>query len=331
MKARRPFWILSLFLILIPLGFYLICYQPILVSDSKVYKGSPIPEIKPSTLEKNMRKILAFGERSWEKPEVLDRTADFIFSELQSYGLKPTRQKFQAERSTYQNILVRVGPEGPPQYVIGAHYDTCDGLPGADDNTSGTVGLLELARTLANFPPKSRIELAFYTLEEPPFFGTEKMGSYVHAASLASAGIKVHGMISVEMIGYFSEEKKSQEFPMPFLRFFYPDTGNFIIAVGNLKSRKLARLTRDRVNVVSKDLAAYSVNGPEWAPAFSFSDHWSFWRHGVPAVMLTDTAFLRNKNYHTADDLPEHLNFVKMSDVVGGLYKVAQAFMPEGF
>ena len=210
---------------------------------------------------------------------------------------------------------------GLQRLVVGAHYDVYGENPGADDNASGTAGLLELARLLKSQNPdlKYRVDLVAYTLEEPPFFRTEFMGSAVHAKSLFDAGIKVKGMISMDMIGYFSDAPKSQDYPLGLLKLFYPAVGNYIAVVGNLGNVGMVRKVKKEMKKAAA-LKVRSINAPASLPGIDFSDHRNYWKYDFDAVMITNTAFYRNKNYHEPTDTPETLNYEKMAEVVKGIY-----------
>ena len=179
--------------------------------------------------------------------------------------------------------------------VVGAHYDVCGNQPGADDNASGVAGLLELARMLSDCQLKYRIDLVAFALEEPPYFRSPSMGSYIHAKSLADNQIRVKGMISLEMIGYFTEKKRTQEYPVGILKLFYGNRGNYITVVRKFSdgkfSRRFTRSFRDA------KLPVKSFQGPRFLPGIDYSDHLNYWNHGFSAVMITDTSFYRNKNY----------------------------------
>lgn len=193
--------------------------------------------------------------------------------------------------------------------IVGAHYDVCGEQPGADDNASAVAGLLEIARFAKRHEAELpyRVDFVAYALEEPPFFGTTKMGSYVHAKYLYENDIKVRGMICLEMIGFFTDRKKSQRYPLPFMGLFYPGTGNFIGVVSNYGSSSFAKQ-------VSRHLKATAVNvetlkTPSILTGVDFSDHRNYWKFGYSAVMITDTAFYRNPNYHEPSDTMETLDY----------------------
>ncbi len=250
--------------------------------------------------------------------ENLQKTADYIRQELAQSSREVRFQTYQVYDKTYHNVIATYGPETEESIVIGAHYDAYSVFPGADDNASAVAGLIELGRLLGKSPPKIRVELVAYTLEEPPFFETDKMGSAVHARSLKEAGRKIRLMICLEMIGYFSDEEGSQDYPLGILKLIYPNRGNFIAVVDQLFSNQAVGVKK-AINT-STDLPAWSINAPPFVPGIDLSDHRNFWAEGYPAVMITDTAFFRNRAYHTPEDTWDRLDYEKMAKVVYGLF-----------
>ncbi len=266
--------------------------------------------------------------RSAGNPEGLDKAAAYVAEGLAATGCDLVEQPYTLDRVEYRNVVCSFGPENAPRVVVGAHYDVAgDSNPGADDNASGVAGILELARLIGAARPdlRHRIDLVAFTLEEPPHFRSEDMGSYVYARSLRRAGVRLKLMISVEMIGYFSDAIGSQTFPIDALSWFYPETGNFIAVVGRAFDRSLVARTK-ALMAAGRKLPVYSINAPGFVPGIDFSDHWSFWQHDYPAVMVTDTAFFRNPNYHRPTDRPETLDYRRMALTVDGLYRVAVGF-----
>lgn len=251
----------------------------------------------------------------------LNKAAAYIKKYFQEFGLQIQTQEFIVEGQTYQNILASYGDPSLPRVVIGAHYDVCGDQPGADDNASAVAGLIELARMVSQKKPELdyHIEFAAYSLEEPPHFYTENMGSYVHAKSLRDQNAEVKLMIALEMIGYFSEEKDSQEYPSPLLKAIYPGRGDFIAIVGRMSDKKLIDKTK-KAMVQNSKIPVEALAAPETLTGVDFSDHLNFWLHGYHALMITDTAFYRNPNYHEITDTIETLNFDKMTEVVRGVY-----------
>ena len=287
------------------------------------------PAADPARLEADVRHLAASNpSRAYHNVAALDAAAEYVEAEFAKAGCSPERQTFKVGGHDYHNIICSFGPEDAPRIVIGAHYDVAgDDNPGADDNASAVAGVLELARMIKAGAPElsRRIDLVAFSLEEPPNFRSETMGSYVHAQSLLAQKTKVDLMISVEMIGYFSDEPGSQSYPLSFLKLFYPDRGNFIGVIGRTFDRRSVSRVKKLMRT-SEELPVHSINAPALIPGIDYSDHWGFWQHGLPAVMVTDTAFLRNPNYHMPTDLPETLDYRRMALTVNGLYRVAVEF-----
>lgn len=280
----------------------------------------------PERLRQHVRVIAdEFVPRDYTAVENLRRTSDYIRRHLDVIdGVSARNQTFDVQRATFRNVRGLIGPEDRERIVVGAHYDAAGPYPGADDNASGVAGLLELARILAASPPPTTIELVAFCLEEPPFFYTDDMGSFVHAASLRDRAVHVKAMISLEMIGYFRDEPKSQQFPLSILKPFYPSEANFIAVVGKFLDGGLAKRIRDAMRDAS-DLPVHSLNAPAIVPGVALSDHLSFWRHHYPAVMITDTAMYRNPHYHMPSDTPDTLDYRRMAMVVDGVAAAARA------
>jgi Peptidase family M28 len=262
--------------------------------------------------------------RDVDHPANLDAAAAYVAERLRAAGLEPREQVFEAFGRKHRNVLAAVGPDTPERIVIGAHYDAAAGTPGADDNASGVAGLLELARLLAAAPPPLQVELAAYALEEPPAFGTESMGSAVHARSLADAGVKVRLMIAIEMIGYYSDAPGSQRYPTAMESDPYPDTGNFISVVGRRGHGGMVSRIAGAIAAASS-VPVETLVAPRDAPGVALSDHRNFWERDFPAVMVTNTAFYRNERYHTARDRPDTLDYLRMAEVVEGLHCAVQS------
>ena len=271
-------------------------------------------------LEAHVRKLsVELAPRDESHIENLDRVAAYIKSEFSQAGASVSEQPYRIKGKFYRNVIAQFGPESEERIVVGAHFDTAGPLPGADDNASGVAGLIELARLLGRQQPPLRVELVAFTLEEPPYFRTTGMGSSVHAESLRKQNIRVRAMFSLEMIGYFSDAPNSQHFPVAVLSAFYPSTGNFIGVVGRLSEGLLVRQTKAAMRSASP-LPVYSINAPTFVAGVDFSDQLSYWNAGYSAVMITDTAFYRNRNYHTAHDTDEKLDYHRMAMVVEGVY-----------
>ncbi len=276
--------------------------------------------VDPARLETHVRTLsLELGPRNESNPQKLDLVADYIKYEFIQTNAVVSQQTYQVNGNTYRNVIAEFGPDSEERIVVGAHYDTAGPLPGADDNASGVAGLIELAHLLARQQPPLRVELVAFTLEEPPYFRTPNMGSSVHAKSLRTQNKRVRAMLCLEMIGYFSDEPNSQHFPAAALSAFYPSTGNYIGVVGRLSDWSLVRHIKATMRNASH-LPVYSINAPSFVSGVDFSDHVNYWDAGYSALMITDTAFYRNRHYHTAQDTPEKLDYKRMAMVVEGVY-----------
>jgi Zn-dependent M28 family amino/carboxypeptidase len=249
----------------------------------------------------------------------LNQVADYILSYLRTYCDTAFFQNYSVEGREYRNVIGIKRGLSAKTTVIGARYDVCGNFAGADDNASGVAGLLETARLTKSTKLKNTLELVAYTLEEPPYFRTKYMGSYVHAQSLKPRGIEVDGMVCLEMIGYFSNERKSQSYPLKILSLFYGNRGDFISLVNQVKKGQFS----DQFMSTYKKYAHIKTKkfiGPKSLQGIDFSDHLNYWNLGISAVMITDTSFFRNKNYHTINDTAEKLNYTKMGLVIEGLF-----------
>ncbi len=262
------------------------------------------------------------GERNSINYKNLRETADFLEAEFLSFGYEVQRQGYEVEDQLFENLVVEIsGCDRPDEIlVIGAHYDSVVGCPGANDNGSGTAAVLELARLFAGKTPARTIRFVTFVNEEAPFAMTDYMGSLVYARHCKDCQENIVGMLSLETIGYYSDELGSQSFPFP-LGNFYPSTGNYIAFVSNLESTQLVRQAigsfRRHTQFPSEGAAV-----PSLIRGISFSDHWSFWQQGYPAIMVTDTAMFRYPYYHAWNDTPEQVNFDRMTRVVAGLERV---------
>jgi hypothetical protein len=263
----------------------------------------------------------AIKPRNYQHADILDSVAKYIKTEFISYGFNHVaEQSYIVKNTTYRNVIASVGPSDSALIIIGAHYDVYGETPGADDNASGVAGLLETARIVSQNKDslKNRFEFVAYTLEEPPFFRTRFMGSYVHATYISDNLTNVKLMIAFDMIGYYSDAKKSQEFPLGILKLFHGTKGNFIGCVSNMKcgkyAKKLTKAFNTQTEIRSISMVALSI-----CPGIDFSDHRNYWGYKMPAILLTDGAFYRNQYYHTKEDTMEKLNFSKIVQVVNGV------------
>ncbi|WP_034040591.1 M28 family peptidase [Wocania ichthyoenteri] len=257
--------------------------------------------------------------RNYQNIKSLNIVANYIKSELTKVCDSVIFQPYKVNGAIYKNVIGSIGMEHKKRIIIGAHYDVCGNQQGADDNASGVVGLLELARLLSKEQLKYRIDFVAYTLEEPPFFRTKQMGSYVHANYLHTNNIPVKGMICIEMIGYYSQKKGSQNYPIPEMTIEYGTIADFITVVQSEKSgafgKQIELLMKKQQTIKTK-----SFQGSSLVAGVDFSDHLNYWNFNYPAVMITNTAFYRNKNYHTQNDTIETLDIDKMSAVIEQLF-----------
>jgi Peptidase family M28 len=276
--------------------------------------------ITPERLERHVR-ILAgeIGERNIFRPGTLDAAAAYIAEQWSAQGYEVGRQSYEARGVSCANLEVaRQGSRRPGEILlIGAHYDSVRGSPGADDNASGVAALLELSRVFASENPARTVRFVAFVNEEPPFFLTGKQGSMVYARAARSRGDDICLMVSLEMLGFFSNTPGSQRYP-PLFRWFYPDCGNFLGLVSNFASRRvmlrLVRAYREHSRFPLEHVATF-----RWIPGIAWSDHRSFWRQGYPAVMATDTAFYRYRHYHRGSDTPDRLTYGPFAEATEGL------------
>jgi Zn-dependent M28 family amino/carboxypeptidase len=265
------------------------------------------------------------GERNIWKYDNLKASASYIEKAITEMGYEVKKQEYMVMGERVENLEWELTSERHPEEIIlvGAHYDSASGSPGANDNASGVAAVLEIARLLKTKKLSRTIRFITFVNEEPPFFQTGKMGSRIYASRSRQRGEKIIAMFSLETIGYYSHEKGSQNYPFP-LSFFYPDAGNFIAFVGNVSSRSLVQealeIFRSKTAFPSEGIAA-----PGWFPGIGWSDNWSFWKEGYPAIMITDTALFRYPYYHTHQDVPDNIEYEQMSRVVVGMSETVHA------
>jgi Zn-dependent M28 family amino/carboxypeptidase len=299
--------------------------------------AGPLPPLSTGevVLAGNLRKTATYlasniGERNIIAYPQLQATATFIESWFKSLGYEVKSQEYVVQMRKVSNISVEIpgSTKSGEIIVVGAHYDTVYDCPGADDNTSGIAALLELARLLRESHPTRTIRFVAFVNEEPPWFQTESMGSLVYAREAHRKHENIVAAISLETIGMYSDRPGSQQYPEP-MGLLYPDRGNFIGFVGNLSSRglvrKAIRVFRQTGSIPSEGSAA-----PEFLSGVGWSDHWSFWQEGYPAIMVTDTAPFRNPNYHRPTDKPDTLDYDRMARVVSGLREVVLSLANSG-
>ena len=267
------------------------------------------------------------GKRSTMDPRGMAEAAKWIMAQMEALGYGKPNETFVKRNARVPNLEYVIpatagSPHAKEVVVIGAHYDTFQGTPGADDNASGVASLLALARAFAGKSQARELRLVFFINEEPPSFQTSDMGSWVYAKACRARNDDIVAMLSLETMGFYTNEIGYQKYP-PLVSGLYPEEGNFIAFVGNLGSRSLTRrcvrVFREQVQFPSEGAAL-----PGYFPGVGWSDHWAFWQEGYPGVMITDTAPFRNPHYHLASDKPDTLDYDAMSRVAEGLVEVVE-------
>lgn len=281
-------------------------------------------EASPERLRATVERLCSeFAPRDFRHPAKLDAAAAWIGGEFRAAGLEVEFQDYEVDGTRYRNVIGRrVGTKASRGiFVLGAHYDAVEGSPGADDNASGVATLLELVRTLPEIPTERTHYFVAFSTEEPPFFGTNGMGSHHFAEKLQRDGVEVSLMVSLDLVGYYSDQAGSQRFPSPLFRLLYPSRGDFVAIIGDTASGDAI----DRVKrglMAAGELPVHSFRAPASSGLVERSDHLSFRRHGMPAVQITDTAFLRYEHDHGPEDLPGKLDYARMADLVHGLHGI---------
>ncbi len=263
------------------------------------------------------------GERNvLNRPKELAEAADWIEAQLADSGYEVNRQEYEVSGMKCSNLEVEVSGTTQPDeiVVIGAHYDTVIGTPGANDNTTGVAAMLALARRFYGQEPSRTLRFVAFVNEEPPYFQTSQMGSWVYARRCRKRNEDIVAMMSLETIGFYDDAPGSQKYPLPF-GMLYPSQGNFIGFVGNVKSRALVR---EAIGTFRRNEEFPSEGGalPAFIPGIGLSDHWSFWQEGYPGLMVTDTAMFRYPYYHDPEDTVDKVDFERTARVVRGLEKV---------
>jgi len=258
--------------------------------------------------------------RNYRNVSILNALSQSIYNQFKTFGYTPRFQNFTVRNNNYRNIVACMGPKKAAKLIVGAHYDSHGETPGADDNATGVAGLIALAKLLKPYESKLKYQIEFvaFTLEEPPFFRSEKMGSYIHAKSINDGKTEILGMICLEMIGYFTKDDNSQDYPVSAMKLLYPSVGDFIAVVSNISSRSLGSVLQSHME--KADIEVQRLVSPSSLPGVDFSDHLNYWKFDYPAVMITDTAFFRNKNYHKPTDTIDTINFTKMKEVIRGAF-----------
>jgi hypothetical protein len=262
--------------------------------------------------------------------EALERAAKYIEATLEGLGYSVSRQNFTVAGHTVRNIEVEREAQmaDAPTLVVGAHYDSFENAPGANDNGSGVAAILELARLLKEWQPqRTRLRLVLFVNEEPPYYRTPDMGSWRYAKTLSERGEKVHGMISLETLGAFSDTPGSQRYPPPF-GLIFPTTAEFVAFVGLPGSRNFLH---EVVASFRRHADFPSIGGvaPDvLVPGIGWSDHWAFRSFGYPAIMVTDTALFRYQHYHLPSDTPDKVDYERLARITKGLERVVREVAP---
>jgi Zn-dependent M28 family amino/carboxypeptidase len=326
---RIPLGVAACLLLVVGVAVYL-SWMP----DSSFQGDLPALSDSQRALSQRLRghvEVLAeeYPDRNFANPEQYKAAEAYLTEQLEGFGYEVSFEEVPHAKGARNVIAEREGTTVPDEVIlVGAHYDSATPTPGADDNASGTAGVIELARHFAQRDLERTIRFVLFVNEEPPFFRTEYMGSHVHASSARKRGDNIVLMVSLEMLGFFSDAPKSQSYGSA-LKYFYPDRGNFIAFVSSLDYRDELRRSiatfRDRAQFPSEGLAA-----PAGFSGVDFSDHMPFWNAGYPAMMVTDTAFLRNHHYHKATDTPDKLDYESFARVVDGMAPVIEAWARKG-
>ena len=288
---------------------------PALTDEDRVLSGR---------LSEHVRAVATNEHNVWRLAE-LEAAATYIEGELATLGLRVRREEYRSDIVPVRNLVAELagGARADEIVVVGAHYDSVAGAPGANDNGSGVAALLEVARSLRDWRPARTWRFVAFVNEEPPFFKSGQMGSRVHAERATARGEKILAMFSLETIGFYADTPGSQKYPFPF-RWFYPDRGDFLAFVANLASRDLVHRTLAAFRAAA-EFPSEGVAAPGWIPGVDWSDQWAFWRAGIPAVMITDTAPFRYPHYHTPQDTPDKVDYERLALVVRGLERTFRA------
>jgi Zn-dependent M28 family amino/carboxypeptidase len=270
------------------------------------------------------------GERNVFLPDALHAAEDYIRETWRAQGYTVVEQRYEVNGVASANLEVSLPGRAHPEKIIlvGAHYDSVSGSPGANDNASGVAAMLELTRLLAASAPARTLRFVAFVNEEPPFFFWKQMGSMHYARAARARGDDIRLMISLETLGCYNDAPGSQRYP-PLFRWFYPDRGNFVAFVSNFRSRRALLRTVDAFRGAS-DFPAEHVATFSWVPGVAWSDHLAFWRQDYRALMVTDTAFYRYAQYHQATDTPDRLDYDSLARVTAGLAGALLALADEG-
>ncbi|WP_081693766.1 MULTISPECIES: M28 family peptidase [Planktothrix] len=312
--------------------FFLIAIGSLMISmPGKSYSGQ-LPPLTPSQEQVSQQlnryiKIIAddIGEHNYIFYNQLIQVENFLNERLSQAGYAVKTQEYSVDGKVFRNLEIEIrGTEKPDEIVIvGAHYDSVVGSPGANDNGTGAVAILALAEKFATLKPKRTLRFVEFVNEEPPFFWSENMGSWVYAQRCKERQENIVAMLSLETMGFYSQASNSQQYPVNILKLIYPNQGNFISFIGNISSRSLIHQAIGKFRN-SAQFPSQGVSLPNFIPGVGWSDHWSFWEAGYPALMVTDTAPFRYPYYHTQHDTPEQIDYYGLTLVISGLESVIQ-------
>ncbi|WP_040957617.1 MULTISPECIES: M28 family peptidase [Planktothrix] len=312
--------------------FLLIAIGSLMISmPGKSYSGQ-LPPLTPSQEQVSQQlnryiKIIAddIGEHNYIFYNQLIQVENFLNERLSQAGYAVKTQEYSVDGKVFRNLEIEIrGTEKPDEIVIvGAHYDSVVGSPGANDNGTGAVAILALAEKFATLKPKRTLRFVEFVNEEPPFFWSENMGSWVYAQRCKERQENIVAMLSLETMGFYSQASNSQQYPVNILKLIYPNQGNFISFIGNISSRSLIHQAIGKFRN-SAQFPSQGVSLPNFIPGVGWSDHWSFWQAGYPALMVTDTAPFRYPYYHTQQDTPEQIDYYGLTLVISGLESVIQ-------
>ena len=281
-----------------------------------------LPSITPASsdnLKVYLEQIIGQqGHRHYKNREQLQRVSAWIKEQMRLFGIPCQYQNYMVNGLGYRNVVCTLTAGHADKVIVGAHYDVFGETQGADDNASGVAGVIETARILSQLKSQlaHNVEFVFYTLQEPPFFKTEQMGSFVHAKSIQAQKNQIRGVYILEMIGFF-DENLVQQYPTG-LKWVYPQHGNFIAAVSNLQSYDMSAKYCESMRILDR-LECQRLVAPSFIAGMEFSDHLNYWKFDIPAMMITDTGHFRNKHNHSATDTLKTLNIAKMANVINGL------------
>jgi len=314
-----------LVIVIAALTIFLYPVLKIKMSSSVHLRADTFTDLEVRRLHEHVENLtVRIGSRSFYEHDKLNEAENYIRKVLEDTGCAYSLQSYEYKGKTFKNIIMAIPGQGHESgsVIIGAHYDTVYGTPGADDNASAVAVLLELCRLLKDHRPLRSLRFVFFTLEEPPLFRSRHQGSYVYASHLKETKETVSAMLCLEMVGYYDSKVGGQAFPVPGMSRLYSSTPDFISIVGNLQSRPLVESVRDSIKRGST-IPVEGIATIPFVPGVDFSDHRSFWKMGFPAVMITDTAFYRNPNYHKETDTIDTLDFMKMASLLKGLVQAS--------